>query len=296
VWRAVVALVATFFVASSGTSPGAAPVTHLTIEARTGSASSELVPSSATLTCDGSGAHGTGFLANAAKPACALAQGGTALKVASRRRQPRLCPAALPGPQTAQIDGTIGARRIDLALNLADGCGLADWQALGALLGTPERGATIPRRSRATPTTTAPPQTYAVRQGDTLTDIAKQFHTSVGAMEATNHLADPDHLTLGQVLTIPPPGTVRIEATLDDPSSGPVVHLALVGANPSELVTFAITFADGSTFTGSPHVASPAGAVATTYTGSLGVGAFTVSASGSGGTTAAAAFQVDAPD
>jgi LysM repeat protein len=43
-----------------------------------------------------------------------------------------------------------------------------------------------------------------VRQGDTLSAIALRFDTTVRALVEANDLDDPDALTLGQRLSIPP--------------------------------------------------------------------------------------------
>jgi LysM repeat protein len=45
--------------------------------------------------------------------------------------------------------------------------------------------------------------TYTVRPGDTLTAIAAQFNSSVPAIAAANNIANPDLISVGQVLTIP---------------------------------------------------------------------------------------------
>lgn len=62
------------------------------------------------------------------------------------------------------------------------------------------------------PTTTVPPTTattvptsYVVQSGDTLTKIANQFGTTVAAIVALNQLENPDRLSEGQVLQLPPP-------------------------------------------------------------------------------------------
>jgi LysM repeat protein len=44
---------------------------------------------------------------------------------------------------------------------------------------------------------------YTVRSGDTLGAIARQFGTSVAAIEAANGIADPRRIQIGQVLRIP---------------------------------------------------------------------------------------------
>ena len=291
-WRPIVALLAATIVSAGGGTPSSA---RLTIEAHTGSLESVLIPSDATLDC-GREAHATGFLRNVAKPACALVRTGAVAKLAAQHHETRLCSEATGGPQRAVITGTIGRQRINLSIDRTDGCGIADWDQLRALLGDPERRDTIPRRPpKQPPSTTAAPTTYQVQQGDTLTVIAKKFHTSVAAIVATNHLPDPDHLALSQQLVMPPPSAVRIDVALADSGAISVVRLTLVGANPAELVTFVITMPDGSTYTGSPHLAAPTGVVTTTYNAALGLGTYKVAAIGERGTTAETAFHVDPP-
>ncbi len=50
----------------------------------------------------------------------------------------------------------------------------------------------------------APPATYQVRAGDTLSGIAFRFHTSWQTLAAINHLANPNALYVGQVLKLSP--------------------------------------------------------------------------------------------
>jgi LysM repeat protein len=217
-------------------------------------------------------------------------------KIAKQHRVPRLCADGYGGPQRARITGTVGGRRVTVTVNRSDGCGIAEWDAMRALLGDPERtGAIAPRSLAAATTTTAPPTTYRVQRGDTLTEIAKQFHTSVAAIVATNALPDADHLAEGQALTMPPPTAVRIDAKLVGANTDEGFALTLVGAQPSEVVTFVITLPDGSTHQGSPHVASAYGVVTTTYTAPIGTGTYTIAASGEHGTNAEASFHVDPP-
>ena len=46
---------------------------------------------------------------------------------------------------------------------------------------------------------------YAVRQGDTLEKIAAQFGVTIDDIVSANKLKDPNRLTIGQKLVIPPP-------------------------------------------------------------------------------------------
>lgn len=55
----------------------------------------------------------------------------------------------------------------------------------------------------ATPAPPPPQRTYVVQEGDSLALIAQQFGTTVEAIQAANGIADPDVLTVGQVLVIP---------------------------------------------------------------------------------------------
>lgn len=47
---------------------------------------------------------------------------------------------------------------------------------------------------------------YTVQPGDTLGAIAGHFGTSVGALARLNHIADPNLIRVGQVLSVPHPG------------------------------------------------------------------------------------------
>ncbi|MEL6524595.1 MAG: LysM peptidoglycan-binding domain-containing protein [Chloroflexota bacterium] len=50
------------------------------------------------------------------------------------------------------------------------------------------------------------PRTHVVQAGETLTDIAIRYNTTTEALIATNTIASPSNLTVGQVLTLPPVG------------------------------------------------------------------------------------------
>jgi LysM repeat protein len=295
VWRFLATL--GVFVAIAGATPAPASdvPARLSIDALSGSVTSVLVPTQGTLQCDDE-TRGTGFLRHAAGPACAVVRRGVLVDIARRHRSARLCTDDYGGPQRAHVKGTVRSRRVDVTITRDDGCGIDEWRRLQALLGDPERRGAIPRRRRPAATTaTSPPATYVVQRGDTLTAIAKQFNTSVAAIVTTNQLTDADELAPGQLLEMPPPTAVRIEAKLVDgqPASG--FGLVLVGAAPSEVVTFVITLPDGSTHTGSPHVASGYGVVASTYHDAVGSGTYTVTATGERGTNAQVRFHLDEP-
>lgn len=48
----------------------------------------------------------------------------------------------------------------------------------------------------------APPRTYRVKRGDTLSAIARRFHVSWRRLAVLNHLANPSQLRAGRLLTI----------------------------------------------------------------------------------------------
>jgi LysM repeat protein len=43
---------------------------------------------------------------------------------------------------------------------------------------------------------------YLVRPGDTLTSIAKRYHTTVESLVRANNIREPDRLRVGQLLRI----------------------------------------------------------------------------------------------
>ncbi len=291
-WRSLVAAVGMIVASLGAAAPGPSPEIHLEIEARTGTADSVLVFSSATLDCDG-GSSASGFLGKAARTACAAAQRGAVTKVVRRQRHPRICTEAYAGPQLARLTGTAEGRRVNLMVSQADGCGTADWQTLRPILGDPERlGRVRARPKRTAPATTAPPVVYQVQRGDTLTEIARHFHTTVAQITDANQLTDPDNLAEGQSLTIPPAASLGLHVALLDASLRGF-QLTMSGGQPGEPVVFEIGAPDGSTYTGSPHVTAADGVVTTTYDTEIGSGTYRVVARGDGGTEAETSFHVD---
>lgn len=70
---------------------------------------------------------------------------------------------------------------------------------------------------------------YTVQSGDNLSRIAAQFGTSVSALVSANGIADPNRITVGQVLRIP--------ATVDQ-SGNPVVDTSDdMGYSPPAIVS-----------------------------------------------------------
>jgi LysM repeat protein len=70
---------------------------------------------------------------------------------------------------------------------------------------TPERTArpTASAKPDRTPVATPEPQTYVVQVGDTLSNIAARYGTTVAALQAANNLGDSDVINIGQLLVIP---------------------------------------------------------------------------------------------
>lgn len=93
------------------------------------------------LSCDAARTAGTGFLeeAAAAQAACDLLTGNPgAVNLLAEGRQPgMMCTQQYGGPEVAKVTGTIGDRRIHAMINRTDGCGIAEWNLLQALLGPP---------------------------------------------------------------------------------------------------------------------------------------------------------------
>jgi LysM repeat protein len=277
---------------SSGTRTG----TFLRIDAATGSATTVLRPSEATLDCDHR-ALGTGFLRNNARLACTLVREGALQQVAADQGNRRNCSQVYGGPQHARITGTVEGKRVDLTVTRTDGCGTADWQTLEPLLGDPQRRGPVTPATTSPPTTTGAPIRYEVERGDTLTTIAQRFGVSVAAIMFVNNLTDPDQLVEGQSLVIPPVPPVQLVITPPKAEAGSEFQFELTGAKPSESITFEISSTDG-THIGAPHTASAEGVVTATYRTLVedAVGSYNVLARGSQGTTTEASFRVEPAD
>ena len=233
--------------------PSGAPNAQLTIEARTGTATSVLRVSTATLACDGT-ADATGFLRGVARAACTATSDGVVAKVVAAQRGARIC---------SEEYGRAPDRPDHRHRSTGSGSPCASLGATGA--GSPTgrccaRSSAIPnagggsrvRPGRPAPSTTAPPVAYQVQRGDTLTVIARRFRTTIAAITERNQLDDPDNLAEGQTLVIPEPSSVQLVATLLGAGNGSGFALTLTGVQPGEPVAFAIDHPDGSTYTGSP--------------------------------------------
>ena len=258
-----------------------------------------LVPSEATLEC-GTAPKATGFLADAAVPACAAIDAGALTKVAKAQKSGRLCSQLYGGPQTATITGTVDGKQVKVRVDRTDGCGVDDWNQLEAILGKPDRTGDVPRATTATTagnaaaTVTTAPTTHTVQAGDTLTSIAQQYGVRVADLRAANpQLADPDNLVEGEVLTVPTSTrpVLKVTAPSDQPFQ---LQFELTGAQPGEQVVFIVGTPQG-TFTGPPHVADNGGAVTAVYDAGGLAGDYIILAKGSQGSVARADVHINAP-
>jgi hypothetical protein len=91
------------------------------------------------ISCQGTNAIGTGHLLEpaAAAAACALVQPGSAAeqRLTAGAKAGQLCTQQYGGPQQAKVTGTLRGRTIDTTFDRKDGCGIADWELVRALLG-----------------------------------------------------------------------------------------------------------------------------------------------------------------
>jgi LysM repeat protein len=145
----------------------------------------------------------------------------------------------------------------------------------------------------ATATTTTPLVIYRVKRGDSLTKISNRFRVSISALVSRNHIANPNRLSEGQVLVIPPAPPLKLIVTPSEGQAGQAFQLKLTGAVPSETIRFEIDSATGK-YTGGPHTVSADGAVTATYQTDLAgpTGRYNVTAAGNLGTIVRAGFVV----
>jgi LysM repeat protein len=73
-------------------------------------------------------------------------------------------------------------------------------------------------------TSTTAPQEYIVQAGDSLSKIAKMFGVSVAALVAANNIQNPDKITEGQRLKIPPPTTTTTAGAAPPPGATTTAH------------------------------------------------------------------------
>jgi lipoprotein-anchoring transpeptidase ErfK/SrfK len=97
------------------------------------------------------------------------------------------------------------------ALTQANDIGNPSTLYAGQVLTIPS-GGTPPPRSDDIPPSAGATKTYSVQRGDTLFRIAAHANIPISALLAANAITTPDHIYVGQVLTLPP-GAGDIPAT-----------------------------------------------------------------------------------
>lgn len=103
---------------------------------------------------------------------------------------------------------------------------------------TPKTQTTVSGSARNTTTTafTSSQQTrYTVRSGDWLSIIATHFHTTVSALVAANHLANPNYLYVGEVLTIPGSSTAAAVTKTSTTASSATKTATASSSTPSQV-------------------------------------------------------------
>lgn len=94
------------------------------------------------------------------------------------------------------------------------------------------------------PTETAFPFIYIVQRGDTLFSIGRRYGVPMQSIIAVNNLVNPNRLSIGQTLIIPPPD-------YQTPTPPPTITPSLT-ATPSATATPSITYTPTETLTPSP--------------------------------------------
>ena len=85
---------------------------------------------------DGTGSV-TGYLTDPAPVIAALANSDAAGLLVNGADEQQACTEQYGGPDVARIRGTIGSSAIDVTVDRADGCGIADWDLLQPMLPLP---------------------------------------------------------------------------------------------------------------------------------------------------------------
>jgi hypothetical protein len=96
-------------------------------------------PRHGSITCQGAAAIGTGFLLDptVASAACAVLEADASVqrRLTDGPAKGLACTQQYGGPETATITGTLLGKSVKADLHRKDGCGVADWNALRAVLG-----------------------------------------------------------------------------------------------------------------------------------------------------------------
>lgn len=94
----------------------------------------------------------------------------------------------------------------------------------------------------ATRVVSVPVTEYRVRDGETLSGIAKKFGASVGAIMDLNNIVDPNRITVGQTLKVPLPsvGTPDPATTVSSPSTAQVRASSTTPGVQTSIVTITV--------------------------------------------------------
>jgi LysM repeat protein len=116
-------------------------------------------------------------------------------------------PAAGGGSYTVSPGDTLGAiaDRFGTTVSaLASANHIADPNLIvvGQILRVPSGAGSAPPSGSAAPAVVTRARTYTVQAGDTLGAIAARFGTTLSALASANHIADPNLIEVGQILTL----------------------------------------------------------------------------------------------
>ena len=89
----------------------------------------------------------------------------------------------------------------------------------GQTITIPVHGASLTATASATAPRTAPAIRHRVRRRQTLTHIARDYGTTVGALKRENRIRDARRLRAGQIITIPADGSLQVVASLSSPEN-----------------------------------------------------------------------------
>jgi len=98
---------------------------------------------------------------------------------------------------TAEADGVSAAKTVTVTEQAVD--------VPAPSTPAPSRGWTARTSEEIATSGVNPDGTYAVQSGDTLAEIAEAFGTSVNALASANGIANPNIISVGQVLAVPAP-------------------------------------------------------------------------------------------
>lgn len=121
---------------------------------------------------------------------------------------------SLVEPVAATTGGTYVVQAGDTLIAIALRYGISTWELMranglyGAHMLCPGQGLVIPGAGGTVPDPLPESSdTYVVRRGDTLTQIAKRFHTTAFALAHSNGIVDPSAIRVGQLLRVPRRGS-----------------------------------------------------------------------------------------